>query len=85
MLAQKQPSIQRVRNSSLVERLRAENTRGSNMPPKLWDALGIGRGALPHQRSVTVRTRGGAGRENAGMSSEMEVRILQAEYPRFPE
>ena len=39
MLAQKQPFIQRVRNSSLVERLRAENTRGSNMPPKLWDAL----------------------------------------------
>ena len=76
MLAQKQPSIQRVRNSSLVERLRAENTRGSNMPPKLWDA---------YQRSVTGRTRGGAGRENAGMSSEMEVRILQAEYPRFPE
>ena len=26
-----------------------------------------------------------AGRENAGMSSEMKVRILQAEYLRFPE
>ncbi len=25
------------------------------------------------------------GRENAGMSSEMKVRILQAEYLRFPE
>ena len=76
MLAQKQPFIQRVRNSSLVERSRAENDRGS------YD---IGRGALLHQRSGTERSRGGAGRENAGMSSEMEVRILQAEYPRFPE
>ena len=43
-----------------------------------------GRGALPQVRSVTVRIRGLAGRENAGMSSEMKVRILQAEYPRFP-
>jgi hypothetical protein len=32
-----------------------------------------------------IKGRGRAGRENAGMSSEMEVRILQAEYPRFPE
>ena len=37
MLAQKQPCIQRVRNSSLVERSRAENDRGSNTPPKLRD------------------------------------------------
>ena len=29
--------------------------------------------------------RGGADRsENAGMSSEMHVRIVHAEYPRFP-
>ena len=38
MLAQKQPFIQRVRNSSLVERSRAENDRGSNTSPKLRDA-----------------------------------------------
>ena len=35
--------------------------------------------------AVPVRSRGVLRRENAGMSSEMEVGILQAEYPRFPE
>ena len=35
MLAQKQPLIQRVRNSSLVERLCAENLTGLNLTPKL--------------------------------------------------
>ena len=35
MLAQKQPHIQRVRNSSLVERLCAENLTGLNLTPKL--------------------------------------------------
>ena len=30
------------------------------------------------------RTYGQYRRENAGMSSEMKVRILQAEYLRFP-
>ena len=35
-------------------------------------------------RSSTVRSCGAPGRENAGMSSEMKVRILQAEYLRFP-
>ena len=32
-----------------------------------------------------IRSCGLLRRENAGMSSEMEVGILQAEYPRFPE
>ena len=85
MLAQKQPYIQRVRNSSLVERSCAENVRGSNTTPKLRNAGNcIGRGALLTRRSVTGRMRGVLRRENAGMSSEMEVRILQAEYPRIP-
>ena len=35
-MAQKQPHIQRVRNSSLVERSCAENVRGLNTIPKLW-------------------------------------------------
>ena len=35
--------------------------------------------------AVPIRSRGVLRRENAGMSSEMEVGILQAEYPRFPE
>ena len=42
MLAQKQPRIQRVRNSSLAERSRAENTRGLNMPPKPWSTYAYG-------------------------------------------
>ena len=37
------------------------------------------------RRSGTGRSRGVLRRENAGMSSEMEVGILQAEYLRFPE
>ena len=35
--------------------------------------------------AVPIRSRGVLRRENAGMSSEMEGGILQAEYPRFPE
>jgi len=35
--------------------------------------------------AVPIRSCGLFRRENAGMSSEMEVGILQAEYPRFPE
>ena len=35
--------------------------------------------------AVPIRSRGVLRRENAGMSSEMEVGILQAEYLRFPE
>ena len=35
--------------------------------------------------AVPIRSCGVLRRENAGMSSEMEVGILQAEYPRFPE
>ena len=35
--------------------------------------------------AVPIRSSGGMGRENAGMSSERKVRILPAEYPRFPE
>ena len=86
MLAQKQPYIQRVRNSSLVESSCAENVRGSNAPPKLrntsYDGL-VGEHSKG-RRNRTERSGGAFGRENAGMSSEMEVRILQAEYPRIP-
>ena len=81
MLAQKQPFIQRVRNSSLVRGpmpkcpglKRATETKESEM---------IGRGALHVGRSSTVRSCGLHGRENAGMSSENKVRILMAEYPK---
>lgn len=34
--------------------------------------------------AVPIRSRGELGRENAGMSSENDVRIIMAEYPRIP-
>ena len=36
MLAWKQPFIQRVRNSSLVERQGIDDNRASSVSPKLW-------------------------------------------------
>ena len=72
MLAQKQPLIQRVRNSSLVERLCAENLTGLNLTPKLRQYSNVlGRGALYTSRSRTVRSGGLYRSENAGVSSEM--------------
>ena len=44
-----------------------------------------GRGASYTGRSVTVRERGLYRRENVGMSSVRQVRILSAENLRFPE
>ena len=44
-----------------------------------------GRGASYTGRSGTVRNRGLYRRENVGMSSERQVRILPAENLRFPE
>ena len=44
-----------------------------------------GRGASYTGRSVTVRERGLYTRENVGMSSVRQVRILSAENLRFPE
>ena len=41
MLAQKQPPIKRVRNSSLVECLRAEDLTGLNDTPKLGMRLSM--------------------------------------------
>ena len=43
-----------------------------------------GRGALYTGRSYTVRSGGLYTRENVGMSSERQVRILPAENLRFP-
>ena len=44
----------------------------------------IGRGATYTGRSRSVSDGGLYGRENAGMSSESEVRILTVESLRFP-
>ena len=35
--------------------------------------------------AVPIRSSGAVGRENAGMSSENDVGIIMAEYPRIPE
>ncbi|KWW24026.1 MAG: hypothetical protein F082_2039 [bacterium F082] len=41
MLAWKQPFIQRVRNSSLVEGLGVDNNRVSNPLPKPWNQYSV--------------------------------------------
>ena len=44
----------------------------------------LGRGAFHKRRSRSVSSGGFYGSENAGMSSEICVRIVKAEYLRFP-
>ena len=86
MLAQKQPLIQRVRNSSLVERLCAENLTGLRYKPKLRLRRKMrGRGALCTRRNDSVSGRGVYRSENAGMSSANAVRICMAGNLRFLE
>ena len=53
------------------------------MIPKLR-ILRNGRGALHARGRRTERSAGAHGRENAGVSSEMQVRILHTESPRIP-
>ena len=53
------------------------------MIPKLR-ILRNGRGALHARGSHTGRKGGSHGSENAGVSSEMQVRILHTESPRIP-
>ena len=62
-----------MRNSSLVERLCAENIRGSSTEPKPRQGVlryTLGRGAFLSGRRQTGRTAGRIRSENAGMSSE---------------
>ena len=59
---------------------------GLNLTPKLWIYGDIsGRGASYAGRSGNVSDRGLHTRENVGMSSVRQVRILSAENLRFPE
>ena len=53
------------------------------MIPKLR-ILRNGRGALHARGRRTERSAGAHGRENAGVSSEMQVRILHTDRPRIP-
>ena len=60
-----------MRNSSLVERLCAEDLPGLSIVPKLRIYLKIsGRGAFQVRRSHTERSGGGLGSENAGVSND---------------
>jgi hypothetical protein len=74
--------IERVRNSSLVEWLCAENVPGLKRLPKLWMSFGHGRGAFLPLRSLFVRTGGELGSENAGMSSEKRSENLLHRKPK---
>ena len=75
-----------MRNSSLVERLCAENLTGLNLTPKLRQRRKmLGRGALYTRRNSSVSGCGAYRSENAGMSSANAVRICMAESLRFLE
>ena len=65
--------LERVRNSSLVEESCADNVTGLKLVTEAVASMTIkpsrGRGAFPFRRSYDVNCGGGAGSENAGMSS----------------
>ena len=87
MLAWKQPFIQRVRNSSLVERGRVDNNRASSTLPKtrVRDQVPGGRGALPVRR-IRGSSRGGArGKANVGISNDNGGTNPHAGRPRVPD
>ena len=73
MLAWKQPFIQRVRNSSLVERPGMDNNRVLSQIPKARGSRvmkSTGRGAFHLRRMVSVRIPGGRGKANVGISND---------------
>ena len=72
MLAWKQPSIQRVRNSSLVERPCVDNERASSVPPKLWiyNLLYLVGEHSGLRRILSVSWGGASGKANVGMSND---------------
>ena len=88
MLAWKQLFIQRVRNSSLVERSRVDDDRASRLPPKprtrLIDRCVVGEHSSQRRRR-TVRYAGAVGNENVGMSNDNACRNTHTENPRIPE
>ena len=70
MLAWKQPFIQRVRNSSLVEGPCVDNNRVSNLLPKPRDTNCIGRGAFHRRRRYEITHVGAYGKANVGISND---------------
>ena len=70
MLAWKQLFIQRVRNSSLVERSCVDDERASRPLPKLWDEKSSV-GEHSGQRRMRGASRAGAsGKANVGISND---------------
>ena len=78
MLAQKQPFIKRVRNSSLVEWPCAENSTGLKSYTEAWDPERDGRRVSCAGGNRSGSVCGPHRRENAGMSSAKCVRIILA-------
>ena len=69
MLAWKQLFIQRVRNSSLVERQSVDNKRASSISPKFGRESAVGEHSI-QRRSSFVRNCGAYGKANVGMSND---------------
>ena len=77
MLAWKQPFIQRVRNSSLVEGPCMDNNRVLRQAPKTRDSnnKSIGRGAFHPRRMCRASGSGAYGKANVGISNDKEGEI----------
>ena len=66
-----------MRNSSLVKRLGADNSRDSNLIPKLRIYSNVsGRGAFHRQRRCSARDAGVDGKEDVGISNDKESEKL---------
>ncbi len=78
--------IERVRNSSLVECIGADNSARLKRRTEAVNAVSRphGRGAFCAPRSPTARTGGARRSANAGMSSERGVRTPSTESLRVP-
>ena len=86
MLAWKQLFIQRVRNSSLVERSRVDDDRASRPSPKPRTSersVVVGEHSGRRRRRA-ARLSGASGKENVGMSNDKRCINISAENPRFP-
>ena len=79
-------TLERVRNSSLVEWSCADNLTGLNPRAEATDSrfYGRGRGASTPLISGGGNRRGAGSSENPGMSSERGVRNPSAVSPRVP-
>ena len=70
MLAWKQPFIQRVRNSSLVEELGVDNNRVLSILPKPWNTIVLVGEHSSQRRRCGVSHAGASGKANVGISND---------------